>query len=294
MSAPGDLLTAPGQLQYGNLLMGRHTPYRWRSLTGWGTLPGLDSGTVPLPAAHGAIPGQFFAAARTVGVEGLVVRAPRARIGEVVETLEAATVPVEDEQPLAIWLDERGPRLVWARCTRRAIPVEAGYSLGTILGGAIQWEATDPRRYGLVEHTTAATLPAPEPGLTWPLDFPLDFGTPGSAGSMTALNQGTTATQPVIEIRGPVDMPSLTNISTGDVLEYDLPLAAGDLLTVDTRAGTVVLNGTASRLDRATARSVPEQTFTLPPGASTLLFRAAPGSTDPAASATVRYRAAYW
>ncbi|OII60859.1 hypothetical protein BJP40_08325 [Streptomyces sp. CC53] len=294
MASPGDLLTAPGQLQYGRLLMGRHTPYRWRALTGWGALPALDSGTVPRPAAHGAIPGQFFAQVRTVGVEGLVVRAPRSRIGEVVETLEAATVPVDDEQPLAVWLDERGPRLVWARCTRRALPVEAGYGLGTILGGAIEWEASDPRRYGLVEHTATATLPAPEPGLAFPLAFPLSFGAPGSTGAMTVHNGGNSATHPVIEIRGPVDLPSITNTTTGDILEYDLPLAAGDVLAIDTRAGAVTLNGHASRLYTATARSAPENTFTLPPGASTLLYRAAPGSADPAASATVRYRAAYW
>jgi hypothetical protein len=294
VSNPGDLLTAPGQIQYGRLLLGRGTPYRWRTLTGWGALPPLDSGTVPRPAAHGAYPGQLLAGVRTVGVEGLVVRAPRARIGAVVEQLEAATGPVEDEQPLAVWLDDRGPRLVWARCTRRAIPVEAGYALGTILGGAIEWEATDPRRYGLTEHTETTTLPAAEPGLTWPLTWPLAFGTPGSTGSMTVLNDGSTGTHPVIEVRGPVDMPSITNVTTGDVLEYDLPLAATDVLTVDTRAGTVTLNGTASRLYAATARSVPEQTFTLPPGPSTLLYRAAPGSTDPTTTATVRYRAAYW
>ncbi len=89
-------------------------------------------------------------------------------------------------------------------------------------------------------------------------------------------------------------MPSLTNLATGDVLEYDLDLAAGDVLVVDTAEGTVTLNGTASRLYTATARSVPEQSFALWPGTADLAFRAAPDSSDPAASVAVRWRSAYW
>lgn len=301
--APGDLLTGPGQAQYGDLLLGRGTPYRWRTLTGWGDLPALDSGTVTRASAHGAIPGQLLAQARTIGVDGLVVRAPRDRIGTVLDAIEAATGPVDDEIPLAVWLDERGPRLVWARCTRRAIPVEKGYRVGTITGGALQFEASDPRRYELVERVVSTTLPIPEPGLDWHIDdqgaedgltWPLEFGEVGSTGNMSALNVGAAPAHPVIEFRGPVTRPALTNVATGDVLEYDLPLATGDLLTVDTSAGTVTLNGTTSRLDRVTARSVPEQTFTLPPGTTPLTFRAASGPSTPAATATVRYRSAYW
>ncbi|XXZ49916.1 hypothetical protein AAGT00_16595 [Streptomyces cavourensis] len=86
----------------------------------------------------------------------------------------------------------------------------------------------------------------------------------------------------------------MTNLATGEAIEYDLDLAADDELLVDTREGTVTLNGTASRLYTATARSAPEQLFALAPGASSLVFRAAPGSTDPRASVSLRWRSAYW
>ncbi|MFF5495770.1 phage distal tail protein [Streptomyces aquilus] len=439
MGAAGALVTRPGHVQYGDLLLGPGTPYRWRTLTGWEELPPLDSGTVQRSDAHGAFPGLLLAQPRTIGVDGLVVRAPRAQIGDVVGRLAAATAPRTDEIPLVAWLDERGPLLAYARATRRAVPTTAGYRLGTILGGAVEWVATDPRRYALAEQAATATLPVSESGLAWesaevevlPADqaagvgevwrwwsdgdpvitgddvgpvsvqplaeaaelvwaadgndygwpvgpgqtvtfaaqvaadqgaiitlrwwdasgqhvadessepgaaaltgtapagaasvqpvvlfpaalpapvpvgtsslristtagvlaWPLDFGTPGSTGRMSVVNVGTAETHPVVEFRGPVTAPSLTNITTGDVLEYDLPLAAGDVLVVDTQAGTVVLNGTASRLYTASNRSVPEQTFTLPPGTTPLMFRAAPGSNNPAASVAVRYRAAYW
>lgn len=292
--APGSLMTRPGQVQYGELLLGAGTPYRWRGITGWEELPALDSATVPRSDAHGAFPGSLLAQVRTIGLDGLVVRAPRATVGAVVAALNAGTVPVEDERAFVAWLDDRGPLLAYARATRRAIPAALGYRLGTITGGALEFVATDPRRYTLVEQVVAAMLPASEPGLAWPLTWPLAFGTPGSTGAMAAANTGDAPTHPVIEFRGPVVRPSVTNVGTGDVIEYDIPLAADDVLTVDTRAGTVTLNGTASRLYTATSRSVPEQTFTLPPGTSNLIFRAAPGSSDPTASATVRYRSAYW
>ncbi|MFD4305066.1 hypothetical protein ACFWRY_20395 [Streptomyces albidoflavus] len=435
--AVGDQVTRPGQVQYGELLLGAGTAYRWRALTGWEDLPPLDSGTVPRSDAHGAFPGMLLAQARTIGLDGLIIRAPRGSVGEVVGALNRATGPVENELPLVAWLDDRGPLLAWARATRRAVPATLGYRLGTITGGAIEFVATDPRRYGLDERVNAARLPAPERGLVWDtapgpvldadqaagvgalwrwwtdgdpvldgdgtgpvtvhpqtaggelvwsaasseygwpvtvgaqaaftsalaaaqgatiilrwwdasgtyladatgdagdatfaatapagaawvqpvvllpdalaepvpvgtsslligapsggLTWPLAFGEPGSTGALAVVNEGDAATHPVIEFRGPVERPSLTNVDTGDVLEYDLPLAADDLLAVDTAAGTVTLNSTASRLYTATSRSVPELTFTLPPGPSQLHFRAASG--DPAATATVRYRPAYW
>ncbi|MFZ3569283.1 phage distal tail protein [Streptomyces sp. BH034] len=292
--AVGSLVTRPGHVQYGDLLFGPGTPYRWQRITGWEDLPALDSGTVPRADGHGAYPGALLAQARTIGLDGLIVRAPRASIGAVVGALNRGTVPAVDELPFVAWLDERGPLLAWARATRRAVPAGKGYRLGTITGGAVEFEASDPRRYELTERTVSANLPAPEPGLAFPLEWPLTFGAPGSTGALSVSNSGDAATHPVIVFRGPVLRPALTNLATGDVLEYDLPLAAGDVLTVDTRAGTVVLNSTASRIYTATARSVPEQTFTLAPGTSDLTFRAAPGSSDPAASATVRYRPAYW
>lgn len=292
--AAGDRVTKPGHVQYGDLLFGPGTPYRWQQITGWEELPALDSGTVPRAGAHGAFPGRLLAQSRTIGLDGLIVRAPRDRIGSVVGALNAATVPAVDERPFVAWLDERGPLLAYARATRRAVPAGKGYRLGVITGAAVQFEAADPRRYSLVERSSTATLPMDEPGLTWPLGWPLNFGAVGSTGGLSATNQGDADTHPVVTFRGPLTRPSLTNVATGDVLEYDLPLSATDRLVIDTCAGTVTLNGTASRIYTATSRSVPEQTYTLPPGTSDFLFRAAPGPVDPAASVTVRFRSAFW
>lgn len=433
--AVGDQVTQRGHIQFGSLLMGPGTPYRWRTFTGWEQLPGLDSGTVNMADAHGAIPGPLLSQARTLGLD-MIVRAPKDQVGAVVGRLASATAPVVDELPFVAWIDERGPLLSWARATRRLVPVNKDYGTGILVGSSVEFVATDPRRYDLTERVITTTLPAPEEGLSWDsqgpaqvlpadqaagvgetwrwwsdgdpiisgdgtgavafqvvadgsemvwasehgdygwpvepgahitfsaavaeptdatiilrwwsatgthlgddadmagsiqgtapagaawvqpalwfpyptgprpvgtsqllvggsesLEFPLVFGTPGSSGSLAAINHGNAHTHPVIEFRGPALRPALTNVTTGDTIEYDLPLATGDVLVVDTRAGTVTLNGSASRLYTATAQSVPEKTFTLPPETtSSFMFRADPDS-DPAASVTVRYRSAFW
>ncbi|MFI5808876.1 phage distal tail protein [Streptomyces sp. NPDC051561] len=439
--AAGDQVNAPGHVQLGELLLGRGTPYRWRKLTGWEDLPGLDSGSVPRAGAHGAILGRLLAQSRVITLDGIMIRARPDDIGVVVQQLGDATPVMDDEQPLVVQLDTRGPLLSWVQVTNRAIPVEPSYRVGTITGAALQFTATDPRRYELTERTARTALPAHESGLRfgggtptqqltpsqaagtgpvtawrttggvtlgtsggvvtatvtaaspaapayvfwnqgedpapypvkpgevvtfaadgipkgarvqltwWGLDgeymttsdgaqvltvaapegaagvtpliywaavpspataplgpsrllvpglstetlvWPLDWGTPGSTGTVTVHNTGNAPAHPVVEFRGPVSLPSITNLATGDVLEYDLDLAEGELLTVDTREGTVLLGGETSRLYAATSRSVPEQSWALWPGAADLAFRSAPGLAHPAASAVIRWRSAYW
>jgi hypothetical protein len=304
----GELVTGPGLIQWGSLLLGRRqasgtvTPYRWQKLSGWEETPGLDSGNVPRAQTYGSYPGQLLPQTRTVTLEGVTVRSAAGAIGVAVRALGAAMPIGQDEQPLVVWLDDRGPLLVNARIVRRSLPVDSSWALGYSGGGAIQWEATDPRRYELTAQAVPAVLPTAETGLSFgsptetglsfgsPVETGLSFGTAGATGDMTVTNAGDTETHPTIEIRGPVTTPTIT--LGGLRLEYAMTLGAADTLIVDTFAGTVTLGG-QSRINTATNRSIPEQGFTLPPGQSVVSFRADPSSTDPAAQATVRWRSAY-
>lgn len=276
--AAGDRVTAPGHVQFGELLLGPHTAYRWKNLTGWEDSPGLDSGTVTRSDAHGAYPGRLLAQPRTITLDDMVIRTEPRRMGAAVRALRAATALREDEQPLVVMLDDEPPLLCFARCLRRSIPVGVGgYAIGIVQGAALQFEATDPRRYSLIEQQAETRLPSS--GLPPPLH---------------AVNAGDAPAHPVITIRGPLSLPSLANTGTNQVIEYDIDLGADDTLLVDTAAGTVTHNGNASALHTATARSTLEHLYTLPPGPSSLLFRVAPGPIDPRASMGLRWRSAYW
>lgn len=281
-------------MQYGDFLLGPGTAWRWDELQGWEETPGLDSGSVLKASDHGAWPGTFYAQTRTV-TASLVVRCEPGNMNGTIRQLAAATrIDASDEIPLVIQLDDDAPLMVFARCTRRAFPVVGTHRKG-LARGAIEFEASDPRRYSLLENTQITSLPQPEPGLAWPLVFPLDFGVPGSTGNIDASNSGDAPAHPTFMITGPCSKPSVTNLTTGVLLEYDIALSSSDILYIDTYQGTVTLNGTtANRLYTATTRSQPEGAFSLPPGSSALAFRSDDSDPDPASTLSVTWRSAFW
>jgi hypothetical protein len=276
-------------MQYGSFLLGPGTPWRWDNLEGWEDTPGIDSGTVLKASDHGGWPGTFFAQTRTV-TASLVIRSEPGQMQGTVRQLAAATpIDAEDEQPLVVQFDDETPLVIFARCTRRAVAVSRTNRVG-FTRGSIQFEASDPRKYSLIESQATTQLPQPETGLVWPLNWPLAFGNPGSTGNISATNSGDAPTHPVFEIKGPCSKPSITNIGTGALLEYDIDLSSTDTLYIDTGQETV----TANRLYTATTRSQPEKAFVLPPGPSALAFRSDDSPPDPASTLLVTWRSAYW
>ncbi|SDJ74413.1 phage distal tail protein [Streptomyces indicus] len=291
-------VTQDGQLQFGAYLMGETTPVHGRQLSGWDDLPDLDDATVPMPSAHGAWPGWLLAGPRVL-VFDFLIYADNGLTGlpGVLEELHTATAVRQDESPLIVQL-AGSRRLMWARVTRRTLPASRAYTWGKPTG-SVQFTCADPRRYQVEEQVARTGLPEPEPGIDWHptqpppgIEWDLDYGAAGTPGAVLIDNTGDADTHPVLAITGPVTHPTVTNQATGATFEYDITLAATDRLVIDTQAGTVTLNDTAPRLYTATARSTPEQAFTLPPGDSLLTFRAA--EFNPNGALTVLWRSAYW
>ncbi|MEU9066190.1 phage tail protein [Streptomyces sp. NPDC048306] len=303
-TAPGSLITRDGQIQWAGLLMGPGTPYEIdrTGITGWDDLPVLDTGDIVRPDQHGAWPGARWAQPRLIGASVWLLPRTAGQARAVAAAFRAATGADGGEQWLAVRL--HGETLaVRARVSRRVVPQDRSFVVHGASRTSLQWTATDPRRFGTVLREARAHLPAPEPGLDWPLTpgatpaglhWPLEWGTSGSAGTCTAVNRGGAAAHPVIEFRGPVRQPALTRLADGRRLRYDIVLGPQDVLTVDTESGTVLLNGTTSRLYTAAPDSAPEQLFHLPPGSTELAFRAGDTTPDPRASATLRWRDAHW
>lgn len=304
---PGSLITRDGQIQWAGFVFGPGTPYQIdaKGITGWDDLPDLETGDVSLPDRHGAWPGARWAKPRTVSATVWLLPETVDRARGTMRGFRAATAPDGGERWLAVRL--HGETLACrARVSRRVVSQDRGYVTQGAARAELQWVATDPRRFGTEERQAVIRLPQPESGLAWAapdspdgtpdagLAWPLDWGAAGSTGAATALNSGETAAHPVVEFRGPVRRPALTRLTDGLRLSYGITLAASEVLTVDTQAGTVVLNGTASRLYTATARSAPEQLFLLEPGETPLAFRSEDTTPDPGASVTVRWRDAHW
>ncbi|WP_431980796.1 phage distal tail protein [Streptomyces qinglanensis] len=292
-SADG-LITQDGQIQYGGLLLGEETPYVGEKLTGWDDLPDFDVADVAMPGQHGVWPGQMLAGSRVLQWDFSILPDDLEDYPAILNRLRAATAPGQEEQKLVVQL-AGARRMLRGRITRRSLPADRQYTKGEP-SGSLVWECSDPRRYSVTESRTRVGLPESEPGLDWAggLEWPLDWGPAGSTGSVTATNAGDAPAHPVVEFRGPVVRPAVVQTERGLVLEYGLTLAERDTLTVDCAAGTVMLNGSASRLYAATRSSVPEQTFTVEPGSTPMSFRADMSAYDPRASVTVRWRNAFW
>lgn len=288
----GELLTGSAQIEWSGLLLGDGTDLFVSGLDGWHDLPPLDSGNVGRSQAHGSWAGRMLAQERIVTVD-FDVRPEVQATEALLSALRAATVPSVDGTESALVVRDYGTALLaFGQVARRKVPMGLGFQR-RLTGCAIQWVCSDPRRYSIDEET--ATISGPTSGsggLVYPLVFPLDYGTPGTPGGALVTNSGDVATNPVVTIRGPVTGPLVENQTTGRVLEFDLELEVGDELVVDTYAGTARLVG-LSRISTLTPSSAPLQSWTLPPGESSLVFR---GGTFPAAGAScsLAWRSAWW
>lgn len=293
---PGSLITREGQIQWAGLLLGPGTAYEIDrgGLTGWEDLPDFDTGDADHPTAHGAWAGARYAKPRRIG--GTVWTVP-ATVGSPQSALTAtrvlrqALLLADEERWLAVRL--HGETLaVRARVSQRVLAADRVYATQGVSRAAVQWYATDPRRYLVAEQTAVTGPPQPESGLTWPLTWPLYWGQTVSTGDVVAANDGSAPTHPVITFSGPCVNPTVTDRTTDRRLRYTIRLAAGDQLVVDTGAGTVTLNGTASRRHTAAPDSGPEELFTFAPGRAQLAFR--PDDFDSGAQMSVRWRSAEW
>lgn len=87
---------------------------------------------------------------------------------------------------------------------------------------------------------------------------------PTSGGALLVDNAGNYASWPVFTITGPVTNPTVTLASTGEYFTVNTSLSSSDSLVIDMKAGTVILNGTATRYGNVAVGST---WFDVPPGA---------------------------
>ncbi|MFE5332957.1 phage tail protein [Embleya sp. NPDC056575] len=306
----GELIVTDDQVQYGSLLLGGGSPYVITAdgIEGWEDMPGLDSTDQARPSQDGLWPGARYLGARMVTIPVSIYPdwdAGRRTGLALLRELQRQIRPHADEQPLVIRIGGES-LMCWARINTRVTErLSTTWMAAGELDLTLQWVATDPLRYSIVESVASTPLPQRSQGLLWTavsgtdrLDWVtagsvsvLDWGTEGTPGGLVVVNDGTEDTRPRFTITGPVTTPAVIRTDTGDRLEYDIALAAGDTLTIDTRCGSVLLNGTASRDHLATGRSVLLEEFVCPPGSTALAFGALDGASP--ATMTAVWRSAY-
>jgi hypothetical protein len=186
---------------------------------------------------------------------------------------------------LQFLLPNQDVRRVYARVRRRNITIDPEYTYGQSFA-RVEFYCPDASIYS-DDVFTASMVVGLSQYRTYSRTYNLtySFGTSNTPFAGVT-NNGNTTTYPTIEITGPCNGPSITNLATGQTLSFtNASLSATDTITVDTYMKTVLLNGTAARnlLDASSSW------YGIGTGSTTFEFSVLGGS----GSATISYRNAY-
>jgi hypothetical protein len=136
--------------------------------------------------------------------------------------------------------------------------------------------AGDPRGYSTATKTGSTAFPSTTGGMTWPATWPAAWTAVVSSGLMQLVNDGNDIAWPTWRIDGPVVNPSIVNVDTGEAMNFDITLAAGEWLTIDTRSHQVLANGDPGATRRTTFYGT---WWGLEPGSNTVRFLGESGTS---------------
>jgi hypothetical protein len=284
------LVTQDYQWEFDGLLMGEGTPYDVSLAGGFLDLSGVRANQTQRTRAHGGYTEPMFAGGAILDLEMDIMATASTTFAAAVAALQAGTYPQVGTRPIWWQVPGFGVLTMQVQCLHRVIPLELSYAVGFVAKAALQFYAPDPLKYG-PPLTGTTGLPVTSGGLVYPLAYPLAYGS-STTGRISAVNVGSAPVSPVFTVAGPIDAAGfqITAVEDGITLQYNGPLGATDSVVVDTRTGSVVLNGTADRRGLLSFSSWPSI-----PAASTRTFAFTTlGSYQAAASMTVAFSPAYW
>lgn len=287
--AAGDLITSDYEIEFRGLLTGGESDIALVQIEGLVDLPPVRSADQILLRRHGAHPGDDFSDVRSIVVTYELHSATAAGFADLVSDLQQAFSPGGVEIPFVFQIPGvagGAKALIWARAKRRQLPVNLDWFYRQPLA-TIELVATDPLLYSASESSGATSLPSAGGGLTFPATAPLTFGAVSTGGTISAVNSGSFDTDITLRIDGPVTNPRVESLTAGKTIAVNITLATGEYLVIDTKARTVLLNGTASRYSSLDTSS---RWFTLAPGTNEITFRA---STPTVATLAAVWRSAW-
>ena len=157
--------------------------------------------------------------------------------------------------------------------------------------------AVDPRIYSATVRSGNVPLySATGGGIDFDIDLPANFTTTaGSRSELVAMNDGTADAYPLVRFygssTGDVDGVTLTNTTTGQVLDISAEIGSGQILTADMDAAVTGVNRLVISLDGASRYGdwqLPREAFALAPGSNTLRFEVDGTATDAVCNLTWR------
>jgi hypothetical protein len=255
------------------------------------TLEGWDSAEVrseytDREADHGAWASPVYFGSRPITLTGTATAPDRTTLEDALERLRIAAAL--DDTTLVVY-ELAQPKQATVR--RSGKPLVA-YVTDRIATYSVMVTAADPRRYSTTLQTATTGLPSTTGGVTLPATLSWTLSSTTISGEIDAYNNGTFETRPLLTITGPVLAPRVyCQMPDGSVkfLNFSQDLLTGDVLTIDTDAHTVTLNGNVSR---RRFMSTPNGWPTIP-AASTVSFLFKSGGYNSTATLTATWRSAW-
>lgn len=130
-------------------------------------------------------------------------------------------------------------------CRVRRAEFEANWDVkqGLALGG-LELQCADPLFYQGDETTGRATIPIVTGGRTYLRHYPWTYGeTIGEDNTISLYYIGNIEMAPILRIYGPCSNPQVIHIQQGKTIMANIALDADDVLELDLRLHTAVLNG---------------------------------------------------
>ncbi len=236
------LVTQDWQVEFDGLLLGAGTAYQITDLLGFLDLGGVRAPMTQRARQHGGYVEPHYANGATRTLEFNISPTPSAPFGPAVALLRAQTYAQDDVRPLWCQIPGQGLLTGGAQVLARSVPTVQEFALGLVRKAAVQFYFPDPWWYGPTLQVSTG-LPTTSGGLPYPLAYPLAYGSTATGWASTS-NPGSEPSSPVFTVVGPHDSGfQVTSVEDGITLQYNGALASTDTVVIDTRTGSVTLNG---------------------------------------------------
>ncbi len=291
MAFPSTTVTVPSlqdwQMSYNGLTIGAGTPYVLQHAQGLSG-PKIRSQDEPRARDLGSYIGFDVYGSRTFNLSLFVVSDGTNSLETLLYNLATAFTPQpNNELPFYIKLPTLPQLAIMSRVKRREYPIDLAFGAAQTANVALQLESTDPILYEAPTQSTSSGLGTPPAATQFNITFPMTFGG-GSLNYISVTNTGNYNVRPIIVFTGPLTNPYISNssVSGNPELSFTNPtqtgytLNAGDTLTIDTDAHTIIYTPSGSSFG-ANYRSwlvFGSTWFDLIPGTNNLYF----GSGDSA------------
>lgn len=226
-----------------------------QKIPGWHGSPSLRGDRFPRMDAHGEFATRARREGRVIQLSGNAHCATDDALSRTIDEL-AGVVGDGRLYPLTITDPIVGTRTAEVRL---ATDIALDWTVPGIVSYVIQLLAPDPRKYGQV--VSGSTAPFSGGGGLWSdvlFGSPqaagvLDFGVPGSLGTVTLTNPGSADTAPVFTVTGSIPEGfEIVQQGSGERLKWADALVPGQTLVLDGDTGSVKIDGTADRAAKLT------------------------------------------